>query len=172
MSDGTFKCCGIEWFEGDDCTCSKPLYIQRDIITTPEEQALFENATNFEVYLAKQLRNPKVKQEFDKGIPYCPVCKTHHDFPARCWVEQQEKGMEMTNPLLIAAYQAVIEDMTVDSDTYEPEVIEPIIQALKTRVWELETIWSKSDDQWNAEVEAFFESEIEARLPEEEEDND
>jgi hypothetical protein len=80
--------------------------------------------------------------------------------------------MEMTNPLLIAAYQAVIEDMTVDSDTYEPEVIEPIIQALKTRVWELETIWSKSDDQWNAEVEAFFESEIEARLPEEEEDND
>jgi hypothetical protein len=143
----TFNCCGIEWFEGDECICSKPLYIQRDLIITPEEEALFNGA-------------------------YCPVCKTHHDFPARCWVEQQEKGMEMTNPLLIAAYQAVIEDMKSDAENFEPDVIESIINALEHRVWELETIWSKSDDEWNAEVEAFFESEIEGRLPEEEEDND
>jgi hypothetical protein len=109
----------------------------------------------------------------DLAEPYCPVCKTHHDFPARCWVEQQEKkGMEMTNPLLLAAYQAVIEDMKSDSESFEPDVIESILNALEHRVWELETIWSKSDDEWNAEVEAFFESEIEARLPEEGEDNE
>jgi hypothetical protein len=78
----------------------------------------------------------------------------------------------MTNPLLVAAYQAVIEDMKSDAEAYQPEVIDTIIQSLEHRVWELETIWSKSDDEWNAEVEAFFESEIEARLPEEEEDNE
>ena len=136
MSDGTFICHGVEWFEGDVCMeCEKQ--------STPE-------CTE----------------------PDCPVCKAQHDFPARCWVEQQEKGMEMTNPLLIAAYQAVIEDMKTDSENFEPDFIESIIETLKTRVWELETIWSKSDDEWNAEVEAFFESEIEARLPEEEEDNE
>ncbi len=27
----------------------------------------------------------------DRNKPYCPICEELHDFPAKCWAEQQDK---------------------------------------------------------------------------------
>jgi hypothetical protein len=53
---------------------------------------------------------------------------------------------------VIKSYKTVIEDVLAD-DTWLPESKKQVLSLLRTRLMELETIWSIPDEVWNAEFD-------------------
>ena len=53
---------------------------------------------------------------------------------------------------LVSCYKSVIEDI-INDDTWLPEAKEQTLSLLRTRLMELETIWSIPDELWHAEYD-------------------
>jgi hypothetical protein len=53
---------------------------------------------------------------------------------------------------VIKSYKTVIEDVLAD-DTWLPKPKEKVLSLLRTRLMELETVWSIPDELWHAEFD-------------------
>ena len=53
---------------------------------------------------------------------------------------------------IVQSYKTVIEDI-LDDDTWLPEAKKQVLSLLRTRLMELETIWSIPDELWHAKFD-------------------
>jgi hypothetical protein len=65
---------------------------------------------------------------------------------------------------IVQSYKTVIEDI-IDDDTWLEEPKRNVLSLLRTRLMELETIWSIPDELWHAEFDGVFSSTTEELRP-------